>query len=335
MARQVLPIVGAAIGAYFGGQTGAQIGWAIGSVIGNAVDPEVIQGPKIGDIATQTSQEGVPIPIVFALSQPMAGNIIACGTPKIVNKESQQGKGGGPVTTSQSVYRTYAIGICEGPITALIRCWKNGTLVYDSRPGGQGSNNSKFMQYTRIFLGGYDQMPSPDLEAQFGAANTPAHRGLAYIVRANDDLTNLQGAVPQFTFQVLRCEGMYLTSRPYPMLVTDEMKIGVMPIGGSLELTYFNYVQSPDNVTVGVAPQSGSLRNQLQTYSNPIEPINIGVAPQSGTLETILVGYTISIEPIDIGVAPQSGVLDTVLIVYSNPIESINVGVTPQGGTLS
>ncbi len=91
MARQVLPIIGAAIGAYFGGSQGAQIGWAIGSMVGNAVDPLVVKGPQIGDIAQQTSQEGVPRPIVFALSPPMAGNIVACSDPVIKKKKEKSG----------------------------------------------------------------------------------------------------------------------------------------------------------------------------------------------------------------------------------------------------
>ena len=78
MARQVLPIVGAVIGAYFGGPQGAQIGYAIGSLVGNAVDPLVVDGPKIGDVAQQTSSEGVYRPIVFGTAQ-IAGNIIAQG----------------------------------------------------------------------------------------------------------------------------------------------------------------------------------------------------------------------------------------------------------------
>lgn len=224
MARQVLPVVGAIIGGYFGGAAGAQWGWAIGSVIGNAIDPVVIKGPSIGDIAQQTSQEGVPRPIVFALSQPIAGNIVACGQPVIVKKSKRQGKGG-PKVESQYVYRTYAIAVCEGPITAFMRVWRNGSLVYDARPGGQGSNNSKFLRNARFFLGTFDQMPSPDLEAKFGAGNVPAMRGTAYMVMADEDLTELQGAVPQYVFQVMRCEGALYTSRPYAVEVQDAVTV--------------------------------------------------------------------------------------------------------------
>jgi putative tail protein/concanavalin A-like lectin/glucanase superfamily protein len=217
--RQILPVIGAAIGGYFGGPTGAQWGWAIGSALGNAVDPELIRGPSVGDIATQTSQEGVPRPIVFGLSQPMAGNIIASSEPRIVRRRERQGKGG-PKVETESVYRTYAIGVCEGPIGGFVRVWRNGALVYDAGSAAMNeghdltflgqhittiTENGKFQANARFFLGQYDQKPSPDLETIFGVGTTPAHRGTAYMVMADEDLTDLRGAIPQWMFQVQLC----------------------------------------------------------------------------------------------------------------------------------
>lgn len=202
MARQVLPVVGAIIGGYIGGPQGAQIGWAIGSVVGNAVDPQVIRGPSIGDIANQTSQEGVPRPIVFGLSQPIAGNVIASGPPRVVKTQQSQGKGG-PKVETESVYRTYAIGVCEGEHT-FVRVWKNSQLVYDISESSQLTpmQNAKFLEVARFFDGTFTQNPSPDLESIFGVGTTPAHRGTCYMVMADDDLTDMRGAIPQFTFQV-------------------------------------------------------------------------------------------------------------------------------------
>lgn len=201
MARVVLPVFGAAVGAFFGSP---QLGWAIGSLVGNAIDPQVIKGPSVGDISQQTAQEGGPRPIVFGLSQPIAGNIIATGEPNIVRTQERQGKGG-PKVETESVYRTYAIGVCEGPIVAFIRVWRNGILVYDARLGSTPENNA-FLEKARFFLGTYDQNPSPDLEGIFGAS-TPAHRGTAYMVVANDDLTDMRGAIPQYQFQVASTAG--------------------------------------------------------------------------------------------------------------------------------
>src|SRR5690349_10710631 len=118
MARQILPIAGAIIGAYFGSP---QLGFAIGSIIGNAVDPEVIQGPRIGDAGIQTSAEGVYRPVVFGTAAVM-GNVIERGNRQIQTDRQSQGKGG-PVVETERVYWTFAIRICEGPIAGVTRIW--------------------------------------------------------------------------------------------------------------------------------------------------------------------------------------------------------------------
>lgn len=205
MAQQVLGGIGAAIGYVYGGPTGAQYGWMIGSAIGGAIDPQVIQGPRIADIAQQTAQEGVPRPIIFGLSPPIAGNIIATGQPVIVKRKESQGKGG-PKVETESVFRTYAIGVCEGPIHAFVRVWRNGMLVYDVRSDSllTTEENNLFLEKARFFLGTYEQLPSPDLEILFGLGVTPAHQGTAYMVMADEDLTDMRGAIPQWMFQVGR-----------------------------------------------------------------------------------------------------------------------------------
>lgn len=213
MARVVLPIAGAVVGSFLGSP---QIGWAIGAAIGNAVDPQTIKGPSIGDISQQTAQEGGPRPIVYGLSQPIAGNVIVTGEARVVRTSQRQGKGG-PRVTSEAVFRTYAIGICEGPIAGVIRVWRNGILVFDARQGST-EDNLAFLEKARFFLGAYDQEPSSDLEALFGVGTTPAHRGTAYMVIADEDLTDLRGAIPQYTFQVSSAIGLSLGR----ILVYDE-----------------------------------------------------------------------------------------------------------------
>lgn len=205
MARYALPVIGGVVGFFIGGPAGAAWGWQIGSLAGSIVDPQTIKGPGVGDIAQQTSQAGVPRPIVFGRSQPIAGNVIASGEPVIVKKKQSAGKGG-PKVETESVYRTYAIRVCEGPIDGFLRVWRNNVLVYDARPGGDLSaeENAKFLNNARFFLGDYDQNPSPDLETIFGVGTTPAHRGTCYMVMANEDLTDLRGAIPQFQFQVTK-----------------------------------------------------------------------------------------------------------------------------------
>ena len=50
MARTILSILGGAVGFIVGGPAGARWGWMIGSLVGGIVDPQVIKGPRIGDI---------------------------------------------------------------------------------------------------------------------------------------------------------------------------------------------------------------------------------------------------------------------------------------------
>lgn len=196
MARQVLPIVGAVVGAYFGNP---QLGYAIGSIIGNAVDPEVIQGPKIGDAGVQTSSEGVPRPIVFGIA-PVVGNVIMRGN-RIIRKVEEGGKGG-PVTESERVSWTFAIRIAE-PISAVSRIWEEEKLVYDVRPESTMlAESMEYAQKFRLYLGGEDQLPDPDLEVIKGAGNVSAYRGTAYIVFPNFDLTDYRERIPTYRFEV-------------------------------------------------------------------------------------------------------------------------------------
>lgn len=202
MARQVLPIVGAVIGAYFGGPQGAQLGYAIGSLVGNAVDPQIIRGPKLGEAGLQTSAEGVFRPIIYGTAS-VKGNVIARGNRTVRTQRDQAGKGGGPVTETQRVYWTYAIRICEGPVSAVLRIWRDGKLVYDIRPESPiPEESSEFRQRFSLYLGTEDQLPDPDLEAYQGVGNTSAYRGTCYFVVPNDDLTDLGERIPDYRFEV-------------------------------------------------------------------------------------------------------------------------------------
>lgn len=209
-------VVGAVVGAYFGNP---QLGWMIGSAIGGYVDPEQISGPRLQDARTQTSRDGIAIPFGWG-TFPLAGNVIAQGPVVEVKKKERQGKGG-PEVTTYTYTRTYAIGLCEGPITGILQVKRNGKVVYDARTddaiaeevnydgswAGEAINryvsqvraaNAKWSNKATFYLGDETQMPDQALEAIFGAGNVTAHRGLAYFVVEDDDVTDLAGAIPQY-----------------------------------------------------------------------------------------------------------------------------------------
>lgn len=249
--RFVTGTIGAGIGFALGGPSGAQWGWAIGSAAGSVIDPQVIKGPSIGDISQQTSSEGGPIPIIFGMSPPIAGNVIATSEPRIAKKK-ESGKGG-PKVETEYVYRTYAMGVCEGPIGGFLRVWRNGKKVYDALDvefntprdvsifGTLQTRNEKFLEKARFFLGTYDQNASPDLESVFGAGTTPSYRGLAYMVMDDEDVTDMRGVIPQWQFQV------------------SEDEVPIPGAGPLLTLpTPFGYLDSPSEVEIGATTNQDS-----------------------------------------------------------------------------
>lgn len=200
---------------------------AVGLGIYAATRTIKMPGQKLGDISVQTAKEGEPRLIVWGIVRPIGGNIVAVQEPPRIEKRKQKsgGKGGGGSSyTSEHPHRTYAVAVCEGPITGFRRIWRNNKLVYDGRHGSEWGrkNNSVFLKKARFYLGGFKQMPSPDLEAVFGVGQVPAMRGTAYMVMVDEDLSDMGGAVPQWLFEVFRSEGVAITSRPYAVDVTEK-----------------------------------------------------------------------------------------------------------------
>lgn len=199
MARQVLPIIGGIAGAFFGVP---QLGFAIGSVVGAVVDPGTTQGPKLGELAVQRSNEGMPRAIIYATAT-CTGYILDFG-PAIKTTETVSGEKGAPKSEQEVVYRNYAIAICEGPILGVLRCWENDKLVYDVRPGSlMLAESAKWKENKVFYAGTEDQLPDVFLELNVsGVDETPAYRGTAYMVVGLEDLTNSVGAIPQYRWEV-------------------------------------------------------------------------------------------------------------------------------------
>lgn len=198
MARTVLPIAGAIIGAFYGNP---YAGYAIGAAIAGVVDPINTKGPRIGETGAQTSQEGAPRAIVYGTCQ-VTGNVIASGPLIKRDVKESQGKGGGSVSTEHA-YRTFAVRICEGPVAGFLRVWQDDKLVYDVRPTTTMQAESQKWAANKVFyLGDDSQLPDTSLQMIFGVDETPAHRGSAYMVAIEDDLTDRRGSIPQYRFEV-------------------------------------------------------------------------------------------------------------------------------------
>ncbi|MFP4593479.1 phage tail protein [Ralstonia sp.] len=203
MAQLVFGAIGAVVGFYFGGPTGAEIGWMAGAAIGGLAFPQKPPGPHINDLRIQDSAYGKSIPRVYGMYR-IAGNVIWAGQP---HEDTSSGKGMGKGGNGQTVVRmSFAIGLCEGPIAGVRRIWANGKLVYDvSNPSNFAaiSGSSQMLQNFVVHNGDEVQWPDPTIESQLGAGNVPAHRGLAYVVFNELDLSPWGNYLPSFSFEIV------------------------------------------------------------------------------------------------------------------------------------
>lgn len=301
------------------------------------------QGPALGEMAQQTSQEGTPRAIVWGVVRPIAGNLIAVQDPPKIRKIKQKqegGKGGG--SKSKTVYvdaafRTYAIRICEGPVTGIRRVWRNNKLVYDNRTGSTwgAKNNRTFLAKARFYLGGWSQMPAPELQAIFGMGNVPAHRGTCYMTMNDEDLTEMGGAVPQYIFEVERAEGYYLTSMPYPVEDLQSLNAQSAAVDGPLNFP----TETLGAGSAGIV--GGSLRSPLINYdTGKPEGVDADSATiDGGQLIKMLISYGDGLpDSLNAQISTISGgSMEVKLIVYSNSkIDSTQANAaTIQGGDLS
>lgn len=200
MGQLVYGVVGAVVGFYFGGPTGAQWGWAIGAGVGAVAGAEDIVGPRLQDLSVQSSTYGLPINLVYGTAR-ISGNVI-WSTELIEHTNKESAKGGASII-SYSYTVSCAVGLCEGEIAGVQKIWANNDLIYDISPENTG-NTGAGLYRIKVYNGTETQEPDPRMQAEIGAANTPAHRGLAYVVFEDFPLEKFGNRVPNFNFLVVR-----------------------------------------------------------------------------------------------------------------------------------
>lgn len=236
MARMALTLgvtaAGALVGGYFGNpMLGAQLGMMVGSIAGALIFPggEDQKGPRLGDLRVGDASYGVPIPIVYGTAR-VAGNMIwTSGIEERSTEESM--KGGGPTSTSYAYYSSFAIGLCEGPLSSVRKIWLDTKLVYDVSANNLGIVNqrigdldprnllsedeldarrdeiqaelTKVSSALTIYLGTETQLPDPTIEAHEGVGNVPAHRGMAYLLFQDFALAAYGNRIPTVSAEVM------------------------------------------------------------------------------------------------------------------------------------
>lgn len=201
-------VVGAIVGTFIfpgiGTFAGASYGAFIGGTIGGIVDyttagDQVNRQESIAGLQVQTSAYGQPIPQIFGTYR-LAGNIIFVSPKKVHEHRTTEGGKGGPKRVS--ITKTYsvdlAIGLCEtqvtGPMTAIQRCWADGTLIYDV-------NQRATLPTGWQFYPGTDSQPVDPTIQYWWHFFTPRFIYVCYVSMADYDMGPYP-RVPNFTFEV-------------------------------------------------------------------------------------------------------------------------------------
>jgi hypothetical protein len=195
MAALVLSLAGAALGGSFGA-AGVVAGRLAGALAGAVIDRALFgarppDGPRLKDLDVLSSTEGAPIPRVYGRMR-VAGQVV--WATKLTELASGGGKGA-PRRRSYSYTANFAVGLCEGPIAGVGRIWADGKELDQAG------------LTIRVHRGTEDQPADPLIVAKEGAGDTPAYRGLAYVVFENLPLDDFGSRIPQLTCEVIRPVG--------------------------------------------------------------------------------------------------------------------------------
>lgn len=195
MATLILSAVGTAIGGPLGGALGALIGRQVDSTV---IGPRSANGPRLKELAVQTSSYGSAIPVHFGTIR-AAGSVI-WSTELIEHQERSGGGKGRPSLTSYTYTASFAVAICSRPIAGIGRIWADGSLLRGAR------GDLKVAGAMRIYRGFGDQEPDPLLAQAEGIALNPAYRNTAYVVFEDLALADYGNRLPSLTFEILADE---------------------------------------------------------------------------------------------------------------------------------
>ncbi len=220
MATLVLTAVGTAVGGPIGG--------AIGALIGQSVDhalfgPKRREGPRLVELAVQTSAYGAQIPKLFGTMR-VAGTVI-WATDLIESRASSHSGKGQPSVSTYSYAASFAVLLSARAVRGVGRIWAEGKLLRGA------AGDFKTATGFRLHLGGEDQAVDP-LIASAEGAGTPAHRGCAYAVFEMLQLADFGNRIPSLTFEVIADEGVVLVSTIARALAGEVSGATALAVGG-------------------------------------------------------------------------------------------------------
>ncbi len=237
MATAVLSIVG--------GIVAGPIGAAIGAAVGQQIDQAVIgpgkrrEGPRLKDLAVQTSSYGTQIPQIFGAMR-VAGTVIWASD--LIERRTKSGRSKrNPGTVNFSYSVNIAIALSSRPVARIGRIWADGNLLRGA------AGDLKVETGFRFYSGYGDQVLDPLLAAAETAGQCPGYRGLAYAVFEDLQLADFGNRIPSLTFE------LFERDTAVPILAIADAASGGVVKGTSTE-TVNGYALSGESARSGLSP---------------------------------------------------------------------------------
>ena len=304
MATLVLTAVGTAIGGPIGGMIGSMVGQHIDRTILFA--PKARHGPRLGDLAVQTSSYGTAIPKVFGRMR-VAGCVV-WATDLVETRSTTGGGKGQPKLHSYSYSANFAVALSARPIRSVGRIWADGKLLR----GGAG--DFKAQTGFRLYTGDEDQQVDPLIASAEGIDRAPAFRGIAYAVFEQLQLEDYGNRIPSLTFEVVADEdGVELGA------IAEELSSGAIAAEGSPEL-------------VGYAASGDSVRSAVEALGEVV-PLSLADAGATLRLRIAETGPVRAIPAAELRRRPDivrrasSSVPDQVTLAYYDPARDFQAGL--------
>jgi hypothetical protein len=182
------------------------------------------------------------------------------------------GKGSGSsvkVTETDYTYTiSFAVGLCAGKTTKIGRVWADGKLL----------DLSQFT--TRFYKGDEAQTFDPLIEEIEGPANTPAYRGLSYVVFEDMPLDQSGNRIPQLQFEIIRA-----ISSDKPNALENRLT-GVTLIPGAGEFIYADEIVTSDDGEGTTTPENAHNADGEADISSSLDELQ-AIAPNVGAVSLV------------------------------------------------
>jgi hypothetical protein len=168
-------------------------------LLGQSIDQQLLgpgprRGPRLGDLAVQSSSYGSAIPKIFGTMR-VAGTVV--WSTELQEQTQTEAAKGQPETVTYNYSASFAVALSSRRISGIGRIWADGKLIRNA--DGVFSVATDF----RLYDGSEDQQPDQLIASIEGIDSTPAFRGLALAVFENLQLADFGNRIPFLTFEVI------------------------------------------------------------------------------------------------------------------------------------